>query len=103
MAKNVNKIRSTEFREKVNEFIKENNFLLNSSGGEIKGTKEGLLQQSSTMANHIDVKFSDGTYSIPGCYYEFAQRFPDESGKLYSGFIAQSADKIFESTNFYKK
>jgi len=100
---NINALKKYDTIEKVNEFIKENNFLLNSSGGEIKGTKEGLLQQSSTMANHIDVDFSDGTHSIPGCYYEFAQRYPDESGKLYSGFIAQSADKIFESTNYYKK
>ena len=76
---------------------------MNSSGGEIKGTPEELLQQSSIMANHINVEFKEGVYSIPGCYYEFAQRYPDETGKLYSGFIAKSADKIFESTNFYKK
>ncbi|MCK5029211.1 MAG: DUF1338 family protein, partial [Bacteroidales bacterium] len=63
----------------------------------------GLLQQSSIMANHINVEFSDGSYSIPGCYYEFTQRFPNGKGGLYSGFIAQSADKIFESTNFYQK
>lgn len=35
--------------------------------------------------------------------YEFARRYPDEKGNIYSGFIAKSADKIFESTNFYKK
>ncbi len=27
----------------------------------------------------------------------------DHDGSLYSGFIAKTADKIFESTNFYKK
>jgi len=27
----------------------------------------------------------------------------DTDGKLYSGFIAKSADKIFESTDFYQK
>jgi hypothetical protein len=34
---------------------------------------------------------------------EFALRYPDVNGKLFSGFHADSADKIFESTNFYKK
>lgn len=88
---------------KVNEFLKKNGFLLNSAGGEIKGTPEELLQQSSTMADIVKVKFIEGEFEIPACYYEFAQRFPDSGGKLYSGFIAKSADKIFESTNFYTK
>jgi hypothetical protein len=88
---------------KVNKLLKDNGFALNSSGGEVKGTKEELLQQSSTMADIVKTKFVDGEFEIPSCYYEFAQRFPEKSGELYSGFIAKSADKIFESTNFYKK
>lgn len=99
----INALKKFNTIEKVNQFLKENRFLLNSSGGEIKGTKEELLQQSSIMANHINVEFAEGVYSIPGCYYEFAQRYPDKNGELYSGFIAKSADKIFESTDFYKK
>ena len=51
----------------------------------------------------IKMDFTEGSYEIPGCYYEFARRYPDEKGNIYSGFIAKSADKIFESTNFYKK
>ncbi|PLX19738.1 MAG: DUF1338 domain-containing protein [Marinilabiliales bacterium] len=98
----VNGLKKFDNLEQVNQFLKDNNFLLNSSGGEIKGTKEQLLRQSSIMANHISVEFTNGVYSIPGCYYEFAQRYLDENGKLYSGFIAKSADKIFESTNYYK-
>lgn len=100
---NINALKKYDSIEKVNQFLKDNGFLMNSSGGEIKGTKEQLLQQSSIMANHIDVEFEEGIQSIPGCYYEFAQRYPDESGELYKGFIAKSADKIFESTNYYKK
>ncbi len=99
----INGLKKYDTIEKVNQFLKDNEFLMNSSGGEIKGTKEELLQQSSIMANHINVEFTDGVYSIPGCYYEFAQRYPDKNGELYSGFIAKSADKIFESTNYYKK
>jgi hypothetical protein len=88
---------------KVNELLKNNRFLLNTSGGEVKGTKEELLQQSSTMADIVKVKFIEGEFDVPACYYEFAQRFPDQNGELFSGFIAKSADKIFESTHFYRK
>jgi hypothetical protein len=55
------------------------------------------------MADIVKVKFLDGQFEVPACYYEFAQRFPDSSGHFYSGFIAKSADKIFESTNLYRK
>ena len=85
--------------QSLNNYLKDNGFTLNKSGGEIKGTREELLMQSSTLADMVDVEFREGIYSIPGCYYEFAQRFEDVNGKLYSGFIAKSADKIFESTD----
>jgi hypothetical protein len=87
----------------VNELLKKNGFVLNNSGGEIKGTPSDLLQQSSTIADTVNVMFQEGLFEVPCCYYEFAQRFPDSSGQLYNGFIAKSADKIFESTNFYSK
>lgn len=98
----INSLKKYNTIEKVNQFLKDNGFVLNSSGGEIKGTKEELLQQSSVMADILPFVFSEGTYKIPSCYYEFAIRYPDKNGELYSGFIAKSADKIFESTNFYK-
>lgn len=85
--------------KRLNDFIKQNGFVLNASGGEVKGTPQELLEQSSTMAAEINVQFADGVYKIPGCYYEFAKRYPMTNGKLYQGFIAKSADKIFESTN----
>lgn len=83
----------------LNKFITSKGFALNKSGGEVKGTPADYLEQSSTMASEIPVKFTDGTHNIPGCYYEFAKRYPLENGKLYQGFVAKSADKIFESTN----
>ncbi len=83
----------------VNQFLKDRGFELNSSGGEIKGTPNDLLEQSSTTSGKILVTFQEGKYEIPCCYYEFAKRYPDHTGKLYQGFVAQSADKIFESTN----
>lgn len=83
----------------LNDFLKEQGFKLNSSGGEIKGSKEVCLEQSSTLANNIEVTFDDGKLTIPACYYEFAKRYPVASGELYQGFVAASADKIFESTS----
>ena len=99
----INSFKKYDTIEKVNQFLKDNGFKLNASGGEIKGTPEMLLQQSSIMADLISVDFIEGKFEIPACYYEFALRFKDKNGFLYSGFHAQSADKIFESTNFYTK
>ena len=79
--------------------LKENGFELNNSGGEIKGSKEVLLEQSSTLADKIEVEFSDNKLIIPSCYFEFAKRYAMKDGSLYQGFVAQSADKIFESTD----
>lgn len=83
----------------LNEYLKTNGFKLNASGGEVKGSKEVCLEQSSTLANNIEVSFEDGKLTIPACYYEFAKRYPLADGQLYQGFVAASADKIFESTS----
>jgi hypothetical protein len=95
----INYLKKLNTIEKLNAFLKENGFPLNKSGGEIKGSAVELLEQSSTMANEIDVQFADGKFKIPSCYYEFAKRYPLPNGKLFQGFIGKSADKIFESTN----
>ena len=86
----------------VNSFLKEQDFLLNSSGGEIKGNPTELLEQSSTLADKVEVSFSEGKHVIPSCYYEFARRYKDSQDNLFNGFVPGSADKIFESTNFRK-
>lgn len=99
---NINKLKKFNDIKKLNEFVKSKGYQLNASGGEIKGTPADYLEQSSTMASEIPVKFDDGTFNIPGCYYEFAKRYPQANGKLYQGFVAKSADKIFESTNKLK-
>ena len=99
----VNRLKKYDSIQKVNTFLKAHGFLMNDAGGEIQGTPEELLEQSSIRAGMVKFDFTEGQHEIPGCYYEFAKRYPDHDGKLYSGFIAKSADKIFESTNFYKK
>ena len=83
----------------VNNLLKKNNFKLNISGGEIKGSKEELLEQSSILADEMPVFFGNSKQILPSCYYEFAKRYPGKDGKIYQGFVAKSADKIFESTN----
>lgn len=83
----------------VNAALKEAGFALNTAGGEIKGSPEVMLEQSSTLADRVPVAFSDGEQIIPGCFYEFAYRYPQANGELYPGFVEASADKIFESTD----
>ena len=69
------------------------------SPGLIKGNSDVYLEQSSTMADKKDYTFIEGEYSVPSCFYEFAYRFPLDNGELFGGFVAASANKIFESTN----
>jgi hypothetical protein len=89
--------------EKVNNLLKQHGFLINDADGEIKGSPQELLEQSSIKSGIVKIDFVEGVFEIPSCYYEFARRYKDKDGKLYHGFIAKSADKIFESTNFYNK
>ncbi|MGQ1787194.1 MULTISPECIES: DUF1338 domain-containing protein [unclassified Saccharicrinis] len=98
----VNLLKNFATLEKLNEFLISHGFELNRAGGIIKGSKEQYLKQSSTLADKVQVNFVEGSFEIPACYYEFAERFPLPDGKLFQGFITGSADKIFESTDFRK-
>ncbi len=95
----VNQLNRFKEVAEVNAHLRQAGFTINESGGEVKGSPEVLLEQSSTMADKVTVEFKDGKQSIPGGFYEFAKRYPMESGALYQGFVAASADKIFESTD----
>lgn len=95
----VNDLTQYKTLQQVNQVLKDNSFSLNQSGGEIKGSKDVMLEQSSTLADKHLVEFSDGKKEIPGCFYEFAYRYPQADGSLYQGFVEASADKIFESTH----
>ncbi|MCF2947791.1 DUF1338 domain-containing protein [Paraglaciecola aquimarina] len=85
--------------EEINQTLKNNGFELNGAGGEIKGSPQEMLEQSSTLADLHPIIFSDGVKNIPSCFYEFAKRYPKPDGNMFTGFVTQSADKIFESTN----
>ncbi|HLO59519.1 MAG TPA: DUF1338 domain-containing protein [Bacteroidales bacterium] len=97
----VNDLHKNNSIEKVNQLLMDNGFKLNTSGGSIKGTEQDMLRQSSTLADVVTIHFSEGDYNIPCCYYEFAQRYRQPDGNVFGGFVAKSADKIFESTNNY--
>jgi hypothetical protein len=96
--------------ESFNTFLKSIGIELNDSGGEIKTSKDGLLRQSSSVANQVEARFSDGEIkAIAGSYVEFAERsvLPEFSDiqpikikrkHRREGFEASNADKIFEST-----
>lgn len=87
----------------LNNWLKSNDIKLNTSGGEVKGSESVFLEQSSTIADLVEVQFLDALRVVPGCYYEFAKRYKDNDGNYFQGFIETSANKIFESTNDTRK
>lgn len=96
--------------EEFNAFLESIGVKLNTSGGKIKTSDDGLLRQSSTVSALYDAKFADGkTLEIAGSYVEFAERsvlpafkdLPKDQIKREhrrDGFETNNADKIFEST-----
>ncbi len=95
----INGLKSHPDLSSVNRFLLAQGFKLNDSGGLVKGGPSELLAQSSTRANLIPIEFEEGIQGVPGCYYEFAYRYPRTDGSLFQGFVAKSADKIFQSTD----
>lgn len=93
-----------------NDFLEAHGFTLNSAGGKIKQSPDGLLLQSATVAGKIEAAFPGGEKKlIAGSYVEFAERkaLPEFAGlptgelkrqHRREGFEARNADKIFEST-----
>ncbi|WP_396602194.1 DUF1338 domain-containing protein [Algibacter sp. R77976] len=96
--------------EAFNDFLQSIGIVLNSSGGIIKTSKDGLLRQSSSVAKMVEATFADGEHlKIAGSYVEFAERLvlpefkklpKDEIKTIHrrEGFESANADKIFEST-----
>lgn len=96
----VNALKHFHTIEQLNQLVEELGFSINESGGRVKGSPNVLLEQASTKASVQPFTFADGdVHDVPTCYYEFAKRYFDSNGKLYQGFVATSADKIFESTD----
>lgn len=93
-----------------NEFLESIGIVLNTAGGKIKVSDDGLLLQSSSVAAMQNVRFACGTETeISGSYVEFAERkvlpgfehlprLKIRAEHRREGFEASNADKIFEST-----
>ena len=100
--------------ESFNTFLESIGVVLNDSGGKIKTSPDGLLKQSSTIAQVVQSEFRSGKdqivkHDISGSYVEFAERLPlpqyadlpqDQLSREHrrDGFEAGNADRIFEST-----
>lgn len=95
----VNELEGFEGIRELLDFVRECDYRLNESGGRVKGSPDVFLEQGSTLADQIEIEFADGAHAIPTCYYEFALRYPTPDGELFDGFVAASADRIFESTH----
>ena len=96
----VNKLAKNDSLDEVIELVQSLDLSMNESGGLIKGNALVGLQQASTLADEMPFQFAEGDFhNVKTCYYEFALRYPDKYGNLYQGFVADSADKIFESTH----
>lgn len=103
---------SEEFNtiEKFNLFLESEGISLNTAGGKIKTSPDGLLKQSSTIAKMVEAEFMGGQkMEIAGSYVEFAERLvlpefrhldPNSIQRNHrrDGFESANADKIFEST-----
>lgn len=95
----VNQLSTFPTLQALDDFLRAHGIAFNTSGGEIKGSPQVMLEQSATLADRVPVSFSDGQLTIPACYYEFARRYPLPDGRLFGGFVDASADRIFESTD----
>jgi hypothetical protein len=95
----VNHLRSFAGLAELCGFLVASGFRLNQSGGEIKGSLAQQLEQSSTLADEVEVDFAGEVSRIPSCYIEFARRYPGPDGTLFQGFLEGSAARLFESTD----
>lgn len=96
--------------EDFNVFVETLGLKLNSEGGKIKVSSDGLLRQSSSVAEMQEAVFANGeNMDIAGSYVEFSERlvlpqYSDLPGTEIKaihrreGFETANADKIFEST-----
>jgi Domain of unknown function (DUF1338) len=95
----INHLKTLTDVNQVLDFVEAAGYRINVAGGRVKGSRDVLLEQGSTLADRVPLQFADGPRIIPTCYYEFALRHPDRAGRLYEGFVPSSADRIFESTH----
>lgn len=95
----------------LNDYLARRGFSLNGSGRSIQISADGLLRQSSTLAQTVVVRFADGRAEpVAGSYVEFVERralppfasLPSTALRREhrrDGFEAANAERIFDSTD----
>lgn len=91
---------------KIEEFVqdlKSKNYNINTFGGEIKTSKDGMIHQASVMSDIVKYHFvnEEGKFeqkNVPGFFVEFVQRDKDTNNRIREGFESQNALHIFDST-----
>ncbi|CAI5483491.1 unnamed protein product [Closterium sp. Yama58-4] len=98
----------------LNDFLQRKGLTLNSDGSILKASPDGMLLQSSSVADTRPFQFADGvTLDVPSSYLEFAERLvlPEhkhlpaaevQEHHRREGFEVGNADKIFESTSSHQ-
>lgn len=80
--------------------LEDNKFIINTIGGRIKTSSDGMLHQGSTMSDTMLYPFENGREKqIPAFFVEFVQRDKYPNGSIREGFEANNALHIFDSTS----
>ena len=82
----VNALRTFDGIRDLVAFLLAEGVTLNERGGIVKGDRASLLEQASTVAPEVEIRFADGRARVPGAYTEFAQRHPGPDGRIFQGF-----------------
>jgi hypothetical protein len=78
--------------EELHQILENEGYRLLDVGGKIKTSRDGLLKQSSILADSVPIFFSDTTQPVSQGFVEFIDRHRE-------GFEAENALNIFESTS----
>jgi hypothetical protein len=90
-AVDVDSLRGFAGLAEVNRFLDESGVHIDPAGGAIKGSPATLVEQSSTVADEVDLELIDGTQRVRGGSYELIRRHRRADGTRFEGFTAESA------------
>ena len=75
---------------------------LNAQGGEIKGSKQYGIEQSSTLGKNISITLDKASIEVRDSFLEFVWRYPIKPNPrlwsdYFTGFIPYNANSVIES------
>lgn len=86
-----------------NTYLKGTNLVqINNIDGEVKGTRDTGIQQSSTVGKPVKYTLADGEIEVTDSFMEFVWRYPVNENPVmwndyFTGFVAQNANRVIES------